>query len=78
MKFSAWRPNSGMMWAHVPAACVACRAGDAGSSPHILSVWGSLGILRCAQLAPGAALGALSYHPIGHSWPISYVIGYIK
>jgi hypothetical protein len=45
------------MWAHVPAACVARRAGDAGSLPHLLSVWGSLGTLRCAQLTPRAALG---------------------
>jgi hypothetical protein len=64
------------MWAHVSAACVACRAGDAGSSPYILSVWRSLGILRCAQLAPGAAIGALCYQPIGHPWPYPMRIGY--
>jgi hypothetical protein len=50
-----------------PAAYVARRAGDAGSSPHLLGVWGSLGTLGCAQLTHGAALRAVSHHPIGVS-----------
>jgi hypothetical protein len=34
---------------------------------RIFWVWGSLGTLGCAQLTHGAALRALSHHPIGVS-----------
>jgi hypothetical protein len=66
----------GYVGARASSVCRMPPAGDAGSSPHILSVWGSLGILRCAQLAPGAAIGARCYQPIGHPWPNPVRKGY--